>query len=62
MAPQHSPNPGADQICRRFNAGICPNHFTACRTAAGVKLLHICDVTNALGQPCAKFHARAQHH
>jgi hypothetical protein len=61
MAPQHSPNPGPDQICRRFNAGVCPNHFTTCRTAAGVRLLHICDATNALGQPCAKFHARAQH-
>jgi hypothetical protein len=62
LKPLMAPNPGAEQICRRFSAGSCPNHFSSCRTNAGIKLIHVCDAPNALGQPCTKFHSGAQHH
>jgi hypothetical protein len=48
--------PTATQICRRYNAGQCLNHHTSCCTASGIRLLHVCDGTNALGQQCAKYH------
>jgi hypothetical protein len=56
-----SGTPVPDQICRRYNAGTCPNHFSSCRTASGVRLLHVCDATNAIGNHCAKYHPRIHH-
>jgi hypothetical protein len=61
MPPAPGSSSAPDQICRRYNVGSCPNHFSACRTAAGIKLLHVCDATNALGQHCAKYHPRILH-
>jgi hypothetical protein len=49
------------QVCRRYNNGICPNHYSSCFLNNGVKLYHICDVTNAKGEQCRGYHPRQQH-
>jgi hypothetical protein len=61
MAPALGSSSAPVQICRRYNVGTCPNHFSACRTAAGIKLLHACNATNGLGQHCTKYHPRILH-
>jgi hypothetical protein len=60
LALTHTPPP-ADQVCRRYNANACPNHHTSCYTAAGVRLLHVCDAVTAQGHRCGRYHPRVNH-
>ena len=52
--------PPAEEPCRRYNAGVCPNNASSCATSAGTKLLHTCcEIVN--GKLCGKDHPQIKH-
>lgn len=55
-----APN-GQEEFCNRFNKGACPSMHNNCFTAAGTKLLHLCNADLAAGGKCRQKHPNAQH-
>jgi hypothetical protein len=48
-------------ICRRYNAGVCTNHYARCRMPiSDDKAWHICSVVSN-GIPCEGYHPAFQH-
>jgi len=67
----YAPDPGqpsqaaaaaADDVCRRYNLGKCPNTQGPCVTSAGVTLKHVCNYRLATGGRCLANHARHSNH
>jgi len=72
--PYHTPGPKAvpsnlialthsvseDQLCRRFNFGVCPNQWDSCFKADGTKLFHMCSAMKN-GQSCKGNHPTSGH-
>jgi hypothetical protein len=64
-----STKPGSDkpkepELCRRYNAGTCPNSHRDCTTGqhrAGEKLLHLCSYEDSKGRVCRGRHAKQDH-
>ena len=53
QARQPSP---MDEVCRRFNLGICPNGNGPCHTTSGTRLKHICNFHTWPGAWCLQNH------
>ncbi len=51
----------SEQLCRRFNAGTCPNSAASCSTANGVKLSHLCSHEDKNGRICKRDHPKFKH-
>jgi hypothetical protein len=52
------------EICRRYNAGTCPNSHRDCTSGhngTGVKLLHLCSFEDRRGRVCRGKHAKPEH-
>jgi hypothetical protein len=54
-------NSQGDVLCRRFNAGACPNSHKDCATSNGQKLLHLCSHKDKNGHACKKTHPECRH-
>ena len=52
----------ADDVCRRFDLGKCPNTQGPCVTSAGVTLKHVCNYRLATGGRFLANHARHTNH
>lgn len=52
---------GNETICRRYNAGVCPNHHSSCFLSSGTRAMHWCDALNSQGNICKGYHMRHQH-
>ncbi len=56
------PNDKVKDICKRFNAGVCPKQSDPdCKTFFGNKLRHVCNKFTGNGNVCEKNHARKDH-
>ena len=52
----------ADNICKRWNQGRCPNAASGvCRTSAGLVLRHVCNYYKPDGSRCEAAHMRMNH-
>jgi hypothetical protein len=60
--PSQAAAAAADDVCRRFNLGKCPNRQGPCVTSAGVTLKHVCNYRLATGGRCLANHARHTNH
>jgi hypothetical protein len=52
----------ADDVCRRFNVGKCPNTSGPCTTSTGVTLRHLCNFNLPSGGRCLQAHQRINNH
>jgi hypothetical protein len=60
--PSQAAAAAADDVCRRFDLGKCPNTQGPCVTSAGVTLKHVCNYRLATGGRFLATHARHTNH
>jgi hypothetical protein len=60
--PSQAAAAAADNVCRCFDLGKCPNTQGPCVTSAGVTLKHVCNYRLATGGRFLTTHARHTNH
>jgi len=60
--PSQATAAAADDVCRRFNIGRCPNTNGPCVTSAGITLRHVCNFRLPTGGRCLANHPRHANH
>lgn len=48
-------------VCKRYNTGTCPNHFSGCFLKSGTKAYHICSAIKSNGAMCGSYHPATNH-